>query len=107
MVLGLIPDCELKEVASVGNAAGAGARIALLDATAREAIEGIVRRVEKIETAIEPRFQAHFIEAMAIPHKTAAYTELRKVVTLPAARKSAAQGSTRGRRGKRQGNLNA
>ena len=103
MVLGLIPDCDLKQVASVGNAAGAGARIALLDATARDAIEGLVRRVEKIETAIEPRFQAHFIEAMAIPHKTAAYTELRKVVTLPAARESAAQGATRGRRGKRTG----
>jgi uncharacterized 2Fe-2S/4Fe-4S cluster protein (DUF4445 family) len=101
MVLGLIPDCDLKQVASVGNAAGAGARIALLDATARDAIEGLVRRVEKIETAIEPRFQAHFIEAMAIPHKTAAYTELRKVVALPAVRESAAQGATRGRRGKR------
>ncbi|MGH8242180.1 MAG: ASKHA domain-containing protein [Steroidobacteraceae bacterium] len=98
MVLGLIPDCELSQVASVGNAAGAGARIALLDATARVAIEGLVRRVEKVETAIEPRFQAHFIEAMAIPHKNAPYTSLRKAVTLPAARESAAQGTARGRR---------
>ena len=79
----------------------AGARIALLDATARTAIEDLVRRVEKIETAIEPRFQAHFIEAMAIPHKTAAYPELRKVVTLPEAKESVAQGATRGRRGRR------
>ncbi len=101
MVLGMIPDCELAQVASVGNAAGAGARIALLDSTARDAIEDLVRRVEKIETAIEPRFQAHFIEAMAIPHKTAAYPELRKVVVLPAAKESAAQGATRGRRGRR------
>jgi uncharacterized 2Fe-2S/4Fe-4S cluster protein (DUF4445 family) len=101
MVLGLIPDCDLGAVASVGNAAGAGARIALLDATARDAIEGLVRRVEKIETAIEPRFQAHFIEAMAIPHKTAPYTELRKVVTLPAAREGAPPGAARGRRGRR------
>jgi uncharacterized 2Fe-2S/4Fe-4S cluster protein (DUF4445 family) len=101
MVLGMIPDCALKRVASVGNAAGAGARIALLDATARTAIEDLVRRVEKIETAIEPRFQAHFIDAMAIPHKSAAYPELRKVVELPAAKQSAAQGATRGRRGRR------
>jgi uncharacterized 2Fe-2S/4Fe-4S cluster protein (DUF4445 family) len=98
MVLGLIPDCDLRQVAAVGNAAGAGARIALLDATARDTIEGLVRSVEKIETAIEPRFQAHFIEAMAIPHKTAAYAELRKVVELPAVRESAAQGAARGRR---------
>jgi uncharacterized 2Fe-2S/4Fe-4S cluster protein (DUF4445 family) len=98
MVLGMIPDCELDHVGSVGNAAGAGARIALLDSTARAAIEDLVRRVEKIETAIEPKFQAHFIEAMAIPHKNASYPELRKVVALPAAKESAAQGATRGRR---------
>jgi len=101
MVLGMIPDCALERVASVGNAAGAGARIALLDSTARTAIEDLVRRVEKIETAIEPRFQAHFIDAMAIPHKQAAYPELRKAVTLPEKKESAAQGATRGRRGRR------
>ena len=101
MVLGMIPDCALPAVTAVGNAAGAGARIALLDATARTTIEDLVRRVEKVETAIEPRFQAHFIEAMAIPHKTAAYPELRKVVSLPAVRESTAQNATRGRRGRR------
>ncbi len=102
MVLGMIPDCELPAVTSVGNAAGAGARIALLDSTARSTIEELVRRVEKVETAIEPRFQAHFIEAMAIPHKTADYPQLRKVVTLPAAKESAAQeNARRGRRGRR------
>ena len=101
MILGMIPDCELSSVASVGNAAGAGARIALLDSTARSTIEDLVRRVEKIETAIEPRFQAHFIDAMAIPHKNAAYPQLRKMVALPAARESAAQGASRGRRRRR------
>ncbi|HUG04449.1 MAG TPA: ASKHA domain-containing protein [Steroidobacteraceae bacterium] len=101
MVLGMIPDCALDRVASIGNAAGAGSRIALLDSTARTTIEDLVRRVEKIETAVEPRFQAHFIDAMAIPHKSAGYPELRKVVELPAAKESAAQGATRGRRGRR------
>ncbi len=103
MILGMIPDCELANVAAVGNAAGAGARIALLDSTARTTIEDLVRRVEKIETAIEPRFQAHFIDAMAIPHKSAPYPELRKVVTLPATKESAAQGTSRGRRRARSG----
>ena len=83
MVLGLIPDCDLAKVASAGNAAGTGARIALLDSRSRATIEKIVRRVEKIETAIEPRFQAHFVESMAIPHKTAPYPNLRAVVDLP------------------------
>ena len=42
-----------------------------------------MRRIEKIETAVEPKFQQHFVEAMAIPHKTAPYPNLSKVVTLP------------------------
>ncbi len=83
MVLGMIPDCDLAHVTSAGNAAGAGARIALLDNEARREIERLVRRVEKIETAIEPRFQEHFVDAMAIPHKNAPYEKLRAVVALP------------------------
>jgi uncharacterized 2Fe-2S/4Fe-4S cluster protein (DUF4445 family) len=72
-VLGMIPDCDLAKVTSAGNAAGTGARIALLDSRSRPTIEALVRSVEKIETAIEPAFQEHFVEAMSIPHKTAAY----------------------------------
>ena len=82
-VLGMIPDCDLSKVTSAGNAAGTGARIALLDSRSRHTIESLVGRVEKIETAIEPRFQEHFVEAMAIPHKTADYPNLRKDVELP------------------------
>ena len=83
MVLGLIPDCDLSRVRAAGNAAGTGALIALLSGAARTEIEGVVRRVEKIETAVEPRFQEHFVEAMAIPHRTAPSTNLERVVPLP------------------------
>jgi len=88
MILGLIPDCDLAKVASAGNAAGTGARIALLNKTARSEIEQLVRRIEKIETAVEPRFQEHFVGAMAIPHKTAAYPCLANVIQLPRPRPS-------------------
>jgi uncharacterized 2Fe-2S/4Fe-4S cluster protein (DUF4445 family) len=101
MVLGMLPDCDLAKVQSAGNAAGTGARIALLDYSSRKTIEDLVRRVEKIETALEPRFQLHFVEAMAIPHKSASYPNLRKAVQLPAAKESASQSETRGRRGRR------
>jgi uncharacterized 2Fe-2S/4Fe-4S cluster protein (DUF4445 family) len=84
MVLGLIPDCNLDNVGSVGNAAGTGARIALLNIPSRIEIGEILPRVEKVETAIEPKFQEYFIEAMALPHKVDPYEELSKVVTLPA-----------------------
>jgi uncharacterized 2Fe-2S/4Fe-4S cluster protein (DUF4445 family) len=83
MVLGLIPDCDLANVTSAGNAAGTGAHIALVDQNARLEIEREVRRIDKIETAVEPKFQEHFVEAMAIPHKTAEYPELSSVVALP------------------------
>ena len=83
MILGLIPDCDLARVQSAGNAAGTGARIALLNKGARDEIEALVRRIEKIETAVEPMFQQHFVEAMAIPHKTANFVNLKKVQTLP------------------------
>jgi uncharacterized 2Fe-2S/4Fe-4S cluster protein (DUF4445 family) len=101
IVLGMVPDCDLAHVRSAGNAAGTGARIALLDATSRGLIETLVRRIEKVETAIEPRFQHHFVEAMAIPHKSADYANLRKVVDLPAPKESTSQSETRGRRPRR------
>jgi uncharacterized 2Fe-2S/4Fe-4S cluster protein (DUF4445 family) len=83
MVLGLVPDCDLDRVRAAGNAAGTGALIALLSGAARREIEDVVRRVEKIETAVEPRFQEHFVEAMAIPHRTAPSPNLERVVELP------------------------
>ena len=98
MILGMIPDCDLFMVASAGNAAGTGARIALLDSDSRRTIEELVRRVEKIETAIEPKFQAHFVGAMGIPHTTEPYLHLRKVVELPATKAAAPRAWARPRR---------
>ena len=83
MVLGMIPDCRLDKVWSVGNAAGTGARMALLNDGARREIERVVRLVEKIETAVEPKFQTHFVEAMSLPHATAPYPQLSAEVALP------------------------
>ncbi len=83
MVLGMIPDCPLDKVTSAGNAAGTGARIALCNIAARAAIEDEVKRIYKVETAIEPRFQEHFVAANAIPHATAPFPELSAIVTLP------------------------
>jgi uncharacterized 2Fe-2S/4Fe-4S cluster protein (DUF4445 family) len=102
MVLGLLPDCDLNKVESAGNAAGTGARIALLNFAARAEIESIVRDIEKIETAIEPKFQDYFVAAMAIPHKNDPFTKLFATVTKPAQKTVRANaGTTRRRRRKR------
>ncbi|MDJ0945972.1 MAG: ASKHA domain-containing protein [Kiloniellales bacterium] len=105
MILGLIPDCDLAHVYAAGNAAGTGARIALLNQTARDEIQRIVRGVEKVETAVEPQFQAHFVEAMGIPHSTAAFPKLAEAVKLPAPRAAKAVAApAEGRRRRRRRN---
>lgn len=83
MVLGLIPDCLIDQVSSAGNAAGTGARIALLNNQSRGIIESLVTSIEKIETAMAPNFQAYFVDAMALPHKTDPFEHLFKVVNRP------------------------
>ena len=83
MVLGMIPDAELKNVTSAGNAAGTGARIALLNTDARKEIEQTVRSIHKIETAIEPRFQEHFVNASNIPNAVEPFPILNSIVDLP------------------------
>ena len=74
MLLGMIPDCAHDAVSSAGNAAGTGARIALLDKNARPLIEGLVRRVEKIETAVQKDFQQLYVDAMPMPHPSPVLT---------------------------------
>ncbi|MEM1074461.1 MAG: ASKHA domain-containing protein [Pseudomonadota bacterium] len=83
MILGMIPDAPLDKVSSAGNAAGTGARIALLNTGARAEIEATVNAIHKIETAIEPRFQEHFVNASAIPNAVEPFPILNSVVDLP------------------------
>ena len=102
MVLGMIPDVPLDKVFSAGNAAGTGARIALCNIDARREIETVVRQIHKIETAIEPRFQEHFVNANALPHAVDPFPELAKVVTLPSPSFNAHGGDDEGRGGRRR-----
>jgi len=97
MVLGLIPDCDLDKVSAVGNAAGTGARMALLNRGHRREVEALVNRIEKIETAVEPDFQAHFVAAMAFPHKHDRFANLEKAVTLPARPEGEQDGNASGK----------
>ncbi|WP_417516468.1 ASKHA domain-containing protein [Minwuia sp.] len=101
MVLGLIPDCEVEHVAAVGNAAGTGARMALLNRGHRREVEQLVRDVEKIETAMEPKFQEHFVNAMALPNKVEPFPRLAKTVALP--RKQPRSGGEEGGGSRRRG----
>ena len=106
MILGMIPDSDLSCVSAGGNAAGTGARIALLNIKSRSEIENVVKSIEKVEIAIEPLFQTYFIDAMAIPHKSASKSHLRKVVKLPNSQENPGNSLTLKRRlGKRRQNF--
>jgi uncharacterized 2Fe-2S/4Fe-4S cluster protein (DUF4445 family) len=102
MVLGLIPDCDLAEVKAVGNAAGTGALMALLNRGHRREIEGMVKKIEKIETALEPHFQQLFVDAMAMPNKVDPFPELAKIVALPERKVITAGGEEGGGRRRRR-----
>jgi uncharacterized 2Fe-2S/4Fe-4S cluster protein (DUF4445 family) len=83
LVLGLVPDVSVARVRAVGNSAGVGALQALLSRTERTEMATTARRIRKVETAIEPRFQEHFVAAMAFPHASAPTPHLDAVVTMP------------------------
>jgi uncharacterized 2Fe-2S/4Fe-4S cluster protein (DUF4445 family) len=68
LVLGMFPDCDLRNVRAVGNAAGDGARMALLNREKRAEADEIARKVEYMELTIEEDFQKEFIEALHFPH---------------------------------------
>ena len=101
MILGMIPDVALDKVISAGNAAGTGARIALCNVAARDQIEEVVRHIHKVETAIEPRFQEHFVNASAIPNAVEPFPNLATVVTLPDVSFNTGGGGDGGRRRRR------
>jgi uncharacterized 2Fe-2S/4Fe-4S cluster protein (DUF4445 family) len=102
MVLGMIPDAPLDKVTSAGNAAGTGARIALLNRDARTEIEETVHNIHKIETALEPRFQEHFVNASAIPNAVEPFPILNSIVTLPDVNHNTGGGGAGGGRRRRR-----
>jgi uncharacterized 2Fe-2S/4Fe-4S cluster protein (DUF4445 family) len=68
LILGLVPDCDLDNIHAVGNAAGDGARIALLNKKKRNEAQELVEWVKYVETAVDPGFQDEFARAIHIPH---------------------------------------
>ncbi|OGO09533.1 MAG: ferredoxin [Chloroflexi bacterium RBG_13_66_10] len=107
MVLGMIPDCDLSRVAAVGNAAGDGARLALLSEEQRAEATRLAGWVRHVQTATEPAFQTEFVAAMAIPHASDPFPHLEAVlaarpadeVTAPGPRRRAKSTRSRGQHG--------
>jgi len=99
MILGLIPDCELEKVTAVGNAAGDGARIALLDWKKRLEAQEVAKLARYIETAVDPKFQEEFVNAIHLPHAQDAFPHLDGI--LPLVERAVSQNRSRRRRRRR------
>ncbi len=80
MILGMFPDCDLANVYAVGNAAGDGARIALLNRYKREEAEDVAGKIKYMELTIEEDFQREFIEALEFPHMKDPFPHLKGIV---------------------------
>jgi uncharacterized 2Fe-2S/4Fe-4S cluster protein (DUF4445 family) len=69
ITIGMIPDVPIEKIKSVGNAAGTGARLALLSRKSRETAEEIARKVRYLELVLDPDFTREYAKSMYIPHK--------------------------------------
>lgn len=80
MLIGMIPDCELDKVYAVGNSAGDGARIALLNLEKRNEIDSVARKVERFELPTDPEFQNQFMLATSFPHMSEPFEHIAHLI---------------------------
>ena len=80
MLIGLIPDCKLENVYAIGNAAGDGARIALLNVEKRNEIDSVTRKVERFELPTDPEFQNQFMLATSFPHMSEPFEHIAHLI---------------------------
>lgn len=80
MMIGLFPDCDLDNVYPVGNSAGDGAVLCLLSRERRRRARELARWIDYVETAIEPNFQAQFVDALGLPHSKDEFPHLKGLI---------------------------
>ena len=80
MLMGMFPDCPIENVVTVGNAAGDGARMALLDIDKRREAQEHASRVEYVELTLEKEFEREYVSAMHFPHMTDEFPNLEGIL---------------------------
>jgi len=76
LALGLVPDISPENILSIGNAAGDGCRMVLLDREKRLEAEQVAKRVHCVELTLEPGFQDELVAAIHIPHMRDSFSHL-------------------------------
>jgi len=65
--IGLIPSIDMDKIVPVGNAAGAGAKLALISVRERERARRLAGRIEHIELASHSDYENEFMDKMLFP----------------------------------------
>jgi len=68
-LIGMLPDVSTKNIRFVGNAAGAGVRMALISRRYSRKASLIRSKIRYVELASDPDFQTEFTSAMFFPNK--------------------------------------
>jgi len=80
LVIGMFPDCDMQKIVSVGNAAGDGCRMALLNRDKRVEADWIANNVQYMELTLEDNFQWQLMEAIHLPHMSDAFSHLEGIL---------------------------
>jgi uncharacterized 2Fe-2S/4Fe-4S cluster protein (DUF4445 family) len=80
LVIGMFPDCDMQKIVSVGNAAGDGCRMALLNLDKRVEADWIANNVQYMELTLEDNFQWQLMEAIHLPHMSDAFSHLEGIL---------------------------
>jgi uncharacterized 2Fe-2S/4Fe-4S cluster protein (DUF4445 family) len=80
LIMGMIPDCDPKKIVPVGNAAGTGAIMALMNIEKRAEADWIADWVEHVELSTEEPFKQEFFKALHIPHMEDAFPHIEALV---------------------------
>jgi len=80
LAIGMFPDCDPENITAVGNAAGEGAKLALLDTGKRSEAEEVAAFMQFVETAAEADFQTHFYDAMCFPHAKDSFPHIQRIL---------------------------
>jgi uncharacterized 2Fe-2S/4Fe-4S cluster protein (DUF4445 family) len=80
LVMGMFPDCDFTKILSVGNAAGDGARLVLINKEKRAEADKMARTVEYLELTVFKEFERVFMEAMQFPHMTHEFPTIQHVL---------------------------
>jgi uncharacterized 2Fe-2S/4Fe-4S cluster protein (DUF4445 family) len=67
--IGLLPPVDAERIGLVGNAAGIGAKLAVLDHEVMARGRELAARAEYVDLAMHPGYQAAFIAALAFPER--------------------------------------